>query len=92
MIKIVNRGVYVRTDAMTRLSRQMDDLTRSYQRAQRKVVDEAVSVALTYVVFERHDRARSARILIISLKYHCNHSLDVTAHSRIMMDILRNTH
>ena len=48
VIKIVNRGVYVRTDAMTRLSRQMDDLTRTYQRAQRKVVDEAISVALTY--------------------------------------------
>ena len=30
--------------------------------------------------------ARSPRILMISLKYYCNHSLDVTAHSKIMMN------
>jgi len=49
VIKIVNRGVYVRTDEMTRQSREMDDLIKTYQKAQRKVVNEAVGVALTYV-------------------------------------------
>ena len=75
VIKIVNRGVYVRTDDMTRLSRQMDELTRTYQNAQRKVVDEAIGVALTYApVLEAVSTILSELDVFLSLAKVATHS------------------
>lgn len=75
VVKIVNKGVYVRTDTMTRLARKLKDLTSEYRVAQRRVVDEAVNVALTYApVFEAATKLLSELDVYLSLAHTAAHA------------------
>eukprot|EP00939_MAST-03C_sp_MAST-3C-sp1_P004487 g4487.t1 len=75
IVKLVNKGVYFRTDAMTRKARKLRDLTSRYQSAQRKVVEEAVGVALTYApVLESTAIALSQLDVFLSLAHVAVHA------------------